>query len=201
MQGLFSAFPPPAAPRRSLILLFVPRPRYSSSPLPFLLLASLALTRKSRVHAYVYLRFLSLSLPLLLSSGPSRTRGRHPVAFRLYLSATGRPLVAQPLYIKRQGACYSLRRLLLATHCAGLAPPSRRSATTGISIVRVRGSVTKSIPCRRAAFYLRALPTLLRPLPVHSFPPISSLSFATRAAFRSLLVLVPLRHPPPLSRP
>lgn len=35
----------------------------------------------------------------------SRSRGRHPVAFRLYLSGTACLLVAQPLYIKRQGAC------------------------------------------------------------------------------------------------
>lgn len=47
---------------------------------------------------FSFLLYLIVSCPLL-------TRGRHPVAFRLYLS-TACLLVAQALYIKRQGACY-----------------------------------------------------------------------------------------------
>lgn len=52
--------------------------------------------------------FIILFLPVLLYlviSCPLFARGRHPVAFRLYLS-TACLLVAQALYIKRQGACY-----------------------------------------------------------------------------------------------
>lgn len=48
--------------------------------------------------------FFSVLLYLIVSC-PLLTRGRHPVAFRLYLS-TACLLVAQALYIKRQGACY-----------------------------------------------------------------------------------------------
>lgn len=46
-------------------------------------------------------RFVPYTRPCLLLA-----RGRHPVAFRLYLSGTACLLVAQPLYIKRQGAWY-----------------------------------------------------------------------------------------------
>lgn len=117
--------------------------------------------------------FSSQTLSLSLSRTRARAFGRHPVAFHLYLSATGRLLVAQPLYIKRQGACYSAPPF---SRDAGLA---RRREATGVSIVRVRGSVSKSIPCRRAAFYLR------HPLP--SAPSVRSLfasSFSSPIRFR-----------------
>lgn len=61
--------------------------------------------------------FIVLFLSVFLGGGSRRfvpytrlcsflARGRHPVAFRLYLSSTACLLVAQALYIKRQGACY-----------------------------------------------------------------------------------------------
>lgn len=55
---------------------------------------------------------------------PLLTRQRHTVAFRLYLSGTACLLVAQALYIKRQGACY---RVLC--HRGGLTVENEASAS------------------------------------------------------------------------
>lgn len=56
--------------------------------------------------ALTYIVQIYIRVFLCLFPSFSLVRGRHSVAFCLYLSATGRLFVAQPLYIKRQGVCY-----------------------------------------------------------------------------------------------
>lgn len=113
---------------RSAIMVFPAYMRSSSFRLSSLL-------RLYRIGSFIYsLSFISSLLSLLLLIFPllfstrarssylsnmhihmsftvfsiflSSLRGRHSVAFCLYLSATGCLFVAQPLYIKRQGVCY-----------------------------------------------------------------------------------------------
>lgn len=127
MQGLFFA-----SPLLSSLLLLV-----------YLLLYLLSFSYSPSSHLFTFsdLRFVlsrvsGVRISLSLSHALARARGRHPVAFRLYLSATGcLCLVAQPLYIKRQGACYSPLPSSRANY-VGLANVEKRD-----SIVRIRANL------------------------------------------------------------
>lgn len=151
MQGLFFASPLLSS-LLLLVVLLLSRVLLFSFFSSFYIFGYVLFSRNWRAYLS-----LSLSLPLLfphfslsLSHALARARGRHPVAFRLYLSATGcLCLVAQPLYIKRQGACYSPLPSSRANY-VGLANLEKRQYRP-----YTRESVVESIPCRRAAFYLR----------------------------------------------
>lgn len=114
-----------------------------------------------------------------------RARERHPVAFRLYLKRRGpRLLVCGSASIyKASGRLLLSARPFFIAATPGLVAAVEK-ATTDISIVRVRGSVTESILCRRRrrAFYLLATP--LRP---SSSPPPSAPSFQRSSPFASPL--------------
>lgn len=141
------------------ILLFFPSCTY--------FLSNFVVTNIARIsHTSPFLLFLSFSL----------VRGRHSVAFCLYLSATGRLFVAQSLYIKRQGVCY-------------FPPPFREARwlrivgqTAGISIIWIcyRIDIISSRRLLSSCLYIS-----LRSLSV--FSPSSYLSFHRFSPFSFFL--------------
>lgn len=121
-------------------------------------------SRKWRAYLSLSLLFPHFSLSLSLSHALARARGRHPVAFRLYLSATGcLCLVAQPLYIKRQGACYSPLPSSRANY-VGLANVARSD-----SIVRIRANLLSNRYHVAAPLFTSALLRMRSPFASPSF--------------------------------
>lgn len=192
---------------RSLSFAFLPPPSslYLHSPcLSFLITTFPPLLHMRALACRAKPRCLSLSL--------SRPRETPRCISSIFKRHGPSARVAQPLYIKRQGACFSRPPFSRAVRGAEVSIEHR---------VYARGSVTESISCRRAAFYLRypSPSSVLRP-PSSALRPLSSactrsLSFrplaislsiplfspfsATFYVLRSPFSSPPLRHPPSLS--
>lgn len=129
MRSLSSAFlPPPSFPLSAFAVSLVPYYYLSSSP-PY---------ARSRVSRQASMSFSALSL--------SRPRETPRCISSIFKRHGPSARVAQPLYIKRQGACFSRPPFSRAVRGAEVSIEHR---------VYARGSVTESISCRRAAFYLR----------------------------------------------
>lgn len=114
-----------------------------------------ASSRTFRKYKCVFLRsFFSLSCVCARdrNRGVAESEKETPRCISSIFKRHGPLLVAQALYIKCQGVCYSPS----FSSSDARWPRAIEKRQPGINIVCTRGSVSESIPCRRAAFYLRA---------------------------------------------